>query len=84
LGNTPTSNLFRRIPQAGRARRRYRPGTKALKEIRIYQKSTDLLIRKLPFARLVRIILKYSKYVPFNMISSSLFHSSHQFHRYEK
>ncbi|KAL1731013.1 histone-fold-containing protein [Schizophyllum commune] len=35
-------------------KRRYRPGTKALREIRQYQKSTDLLIRKLPFARLVR------------------------------
>ena len=36
--------------------RRYRPGTVALKEIRRYQKSTDLLIRKLPFQRLVREI----------------------------
>jgi histone H3 len=33
---------------------RYRPGTVALREIRRYQKSTDLLIRKLPFQRLVR------------------------------
>ena len=38
---------------AARKPRRYRPGVKALKEIRIYQKSTNLLIRKLPFARLV-------------------------------
>ena len=35
---------------------RYRPGTVALREIRRYQKSTDLLIRKLPFQRLVRDI----------------------------
>ena len=35
---------------------RYRPGTVALREIRKYQKSTDLLIRKLPFSRLVREI----------------------------
>jgi histone H3 len=35
---------------------RYRPGTLALKEIRRYQKSTELLIRKLPFQRLVREI----------------------------
>jgi histone H3 len=35
---------------------RYRPGTVALREIRKYQKSTDTLIRKLPFARLVREI----------------------------
>lgn len=36
--------------------RRYRAGTVALREIRRYQKSTDLLIRKLPFSRLVREI----------------------------
>ena len=35
---------------------RYRPGTVALWEIRRYQKSTELLIRKLPYARLVREI----------------------------
>jgi len=33
---------------------RFRAGTVALREIRKYQKSTDLLIRKLPFQRLVR------------------------------
>jgi histone H3 len=32
---------------------RYRPGTVALWEIRKYQKSTELLIRKAPFKRLV-------------------------------
>jgi len=35
---------------------RFKPGTVALREIRKYQKSTDLLIRKLPFQRLVREI----------------------------
>ena len=35
---------------------RYRPGTVALREIRHYQKSTELLIRKMPFQRLVREI----------------------------
>eukprot|EP00040_Diaphanoeca_grandis_P031407 m.187920 g.187920 ORF g.187920 m.187920 type:complete len:152 (-) comp32323_c0_seq1:358-813(-) len=35
-------------------RKRYRPGTKALQEIRRYQKSTDLLLRKLPFSRVVK------------------------------
>jgi histone H3 len=35
---------------------RYRPGTVALREIRRYQRSTDLLLRKLPFQRLVREI----------------------------
>ena len=36
------------------ANAKYRPGQKALKEIRFYQKNTDLLIRRLPFARLVK------------------------------
>ena len=35
---------------------RYRPGTVALREIRRYQKSTELLLRKLPFQRLCREI----------------------------
>ncbi|GAA5880170.1 hypothetical protein JCM16303_001238 [Sporobolomyces ruberrimus] len=35
---------------------RFKPGTVALREIRHYQKSTDLLLRRLPFARLVREI----------------------------
>ncbi len=35
---------------------RFKPGTVALREIRKYQKSTELLIRKLPFQRLVREI----------------------------
>jgi histone H3 len=45
-------------PSAGGVKKphRYRPGTVALREIRKYQKSTELLIRKLPFQRLVREI----------------------------
>ena len=44
-----------KAPKGGvKKRYRYRPGTVALKQIRQYQKSTDLLIRKLPFQRLVR------------------------------
>jgi len=39
-----------------RNRKRYRPGTRALMEIRKYQKKTDLLIRRLPFQRVVREI----------------------------
>ena len=35
---------------------RYRPGQLALMDIRRYQNSTELLIRKLPFQRLVREI----------------------------
>mmetsp|Transcript_3073 Transcript_3073/g.6155 ORF Transcript_3073/g.6155 Transcript_3073/m.6155 type:complete len:137 (+) Transcript_3073:610-1020(+) len=41
---------------------RYRPGIVALREIKKYQKSTELLIRKLPFQRLVREIAQgYSR-----------------------
>jgi histone H3 len=40
---------------------RFKPGTVALREIRKYQKSTDLLIRKLPFQRLVREIAQEFK-----------------------
>ena len=45
-----------RYPPKGRVRkpRRFRPGTVALRQIRKYQKSTELLIKKLPFQRLVR------------------------------
>ena len=43
-----------KAPKGGvKKRYRYRPGTVALKQIRQYQKSTELLIRKLPFQRLV-------------------------------
>ncbi|EED24631.1 histone H3, putative [Talaromyces stipitatus ATCC 10500] len=49
----------RRVPIQGTTRRRcprYKWGTTALREIRRYQKSTDLIIPKLPFQRLVREI----------------------------
>ncbi|KAL8280011.1 hypothetical protein RQP46_007592 [Phenoliferia psychrophenolica] len=41
------------VPQK---KHRYRPGTVALREIRKYQKTTELLVQRLPFARLVREI----------------------------
>ena len=37
---------------------RYRPGTVALREIRRFQQSTELLIRKLPFQRLVKEVVR--------------------------
>jgi histone H3 len=40
---------------------RFRPGTVALREIRKYQKHTELLIRKLPFQRLVREVAEAFK-----------------------
>jgi histone H3 len=61
-GKTPRINLVTKaarkhaVPLTGGIKKphRYRPGTVALREIRRYQKSTDLLIRKLPFQRLAR------------------------------
>jgi histone H3 len=47
---------------------RFRPGTVALREIRRYQKSTNNLIRRLPFQRLVREIAQ-----DFKVFSSVLF-----------
>lgn len=45
---------------------RYRPGTVALREIRKLQRTTDLLIRKLPFQRLVREIAQdYKSHIRF-------------------
>ena len=53
-----------KAPKGGiKKRYRYRPGTVALKQIRQYQKSTELLIRKLPFQRLVREIACDSKII---------------------
>ncbi|KAF8947530.1 centromeric DNA-binding histone H3-like protein cse4 [Haplosporangium gracile] len=43
-------------PTAAAKGRRYKPGSNALREIRRYQKSTDLLLLKAPFARVVREI----------------------------
>lgn len=50
-------------PVAGGVKKphRYRPGTVALREIRRYQKSTELLVRKVPFQRLVREIAQEFK-----------------------
>ena len=46
-----------RVPQrTAKRKHRYRPGTLALREIRHYQKKTNLLIKRAPFARLVKEI----------------------------
>ena len=56
-GHLATKAARRSVPRLGiKKPRRYRPGTVALREIRKYQKNTDLLLRKLPFQRLVREI----------------------------
>ena len=45
-------------PQELKKKRRFRPGTAALREIRRYQKSTALLIRKAPFQQVIYQILR--------------------------
>eukprot|EP00162_Nutomonas_longa_P009448 comp19250_c0_seq1/m.36098 comp19250_c0_seq1/g.36098 ORF comp19250_c0_seq1/g.36098 comp19250_c0_seq1/m.36098 type:complete len:138 (+) comp19250_c0_seq1:163-576(+) len=59
-GSTPSSKRpgSSTTPVPPSKPRRFRAGTVALREIRKFQKSTDLLIRKLPFARLVREIAR--------------------------
>ena len=57
LNYVPTCRDFREAQEAGdtvTAANRYRPGCLALQEIRHYQICTNLLIRKLPFQRLIR------------------------------
>jgi histone H3 len=44
-------------PVAVKKPRRFKPGLRALQEIRRYQKSTNLLIRKGPFQRLVKEVV---------------------------
>ncbi|EGC28934.1 histone H3 [Dictyostelium purpureum] len=63
LGNK-SSHSQKSFPSGGaglKKTHRYRPGTVALREIRKYQKSADLLIKKLPFQRLVREIAQEFK-----------------------
>jgi histone H3 len=62
-GKAPRKQLATKAARKGSAvsippkqQRIYRPGTVALREIRRFQKSTDLLLRKLPFQRLCREI----------------------------
>ena len=55
-----TKAARRSAPASGGVKKphRYRPGTVALREICRYQKSTDLLIHKVPFQRLAREVLQ--------------------------
>lgn len=60
---TPTRSAQKRLPanrlsssrlSSAHRPRRFRPGTRAIMEIRQLQRTTSLLIRRLPFARLVK------------------------------
>ncbi|KPA76022.1 putative histone H3 [Leptomonas pyrrhocoris] len=60
-----TSKKSKKAPRAAsgvkKAQRRWRPGTCAIREIRRFQKSTDLLIQRAPFQRLVREVSSAQK-----------------------
>lgn len=70
-GKYPTSHLATKSSQGSKSpivtgggpkkKHRYRPGTRALMNIRKYQKSTELLIKRQPFQRLVKEISTHYK-----------------------
>ncbi|CAK0787005.1 hypothetical protein CVIRNUC_010221 [Coccomyxa viridis] len=68
-GRSPARRQRRAQPQRPH---RFRPGTVALREIRKYQRSTELLIRKLPFARLCREITNIFAPEPFRWTAEAL------------
>lgn len=55
-GKTQTKQPDAKKHQPPKKKRRYRPGTVALREIRKYQKTSDLLVAKAPFQRIVKEI----------------------------
>ncbi|XP_059349238.1 histone H3-like centromeric protein A [Ammospiza nelsoni] len=60
-------------PSPPRRARRRRPGQRALQEIRTYQRSTRLLLRPGPFARLVReLCLLFTRGVDYRWQSMAL------------
>ena len=68
-GNTWTDNIMKWKfkgdnyveKEVFKQKNRWKPGTVALREIRRYQKSHELLIRKLPFQRLVKELMRDCK-----------------------
>lgn len=52
---------------------KFKPGTAALREIRKYQKSSDLLIRKQPFQRLVRHLSSFNDELRFQSAALVIF-----------
>ena len=63
-GKAPRTQVH--VGQKKRKPQKYRPGTIVLREIRRYQKSSELLIQRMPFQRLVREIAQvHNPYVRF-------------------
>jgi hypothetical protein len=91
VNNNLVSKVVRKriIPAHGGIKKphRYRPGTVALREIRRYQRSTDLLIPRLPFSRLVKEIALELKsvttyYISYHISYYVILH--HHYHLYRK
>lgn len=79
-GKSPRKAVPKTKPAAtGRVKKahRYRPGTVALREIRRYQKSTELLIPKASFARLVKEVIQDMKVILLNIAIFSRFSCSY-------
>ncbi|KAK9845297.1 hypothetical protein WJX81_002711 [Elliptochloris bilobata] len=71
-GASPSTRRNPAPPEPPQKKHRFRPGTVALREIRRYQRSTELLIRKLPFARLCREITNNVAPEPFRWTAEAL------------
>ena len=68
-------------PGVKKKKKRARPGVKALREIRKYQRSTDKLIPKLPFSRVVKeICLKYREDVRWRVNAIEALHFAAEAH----
>jgi len=87
VNNNLVSKVVRKriIPAHGGIKKphRYRPGTVALREIRRYQRSTDLLIPRLPFSRLVKeIALELKSVTSYHISISNYVILHHHYHLY--
>ncbi|KAL6781702.1 HTV1 [Auxenochlorella protothecoides x Auxenochlorella symbiontica] len=71
---SPSKAAGKSVPHGYEIKRphRYRPGTVALREIRKFQRTTDMLIPKLPFARLTREISNEMSPEPFRWTAEAL------------
>ena len=71
---TISSKLSKQITSSlSQAKTKFKPGSIALKEIRKYQKSSDLLIRKRPFQRLVRHLVSFNSELRFQSAALVIF-----------
>lgn len=78
-GKKPTSSLTSKsvrktlMGSAQQGKPKFKPGSLALKEIRKYQKSSDLLIRRRPFQRLLRSLCRVDEELRFQSSALTIF-----------